>query len=57
MKTKERTNQSTEKLNPQGEELADLQATVEQAQQTKGGPNYAKIEFEYKQQKPDSTLD
>ena len=54
MKTKERTNQSTETINPQHEELADLPATDEQAQLAKGGPmNYAKIQFEYKEQKPD----
>ena len=57
MKTKERTSQSTETINPQYEELADLPATDEQAQLAKGGPmNYAKIEFEYIAQKPDGTL-
>jgi len=56
MKTKERTNRSQE-INPHLEELADLPATDEQSQQAKGGPmNYAKIEFEYKQQKSDGTL-
>jgi len=57
MKTKERTNQSIDEINPQLEELADLPATDEQAREAKGGPmNYAKIEFEYKPQRPDGTL-
>jgi len=66
MKAEQKENLMNEKINPQAEELADLPVTAEQAEQAKGGGdvvpimqfslNYAKIEVEYKPQKPDGTL-
>jgi hypothetical protein len=46
-----------EERNDSEELVTDLPLSEPQAEATKGGPmNFGKIEFEYKPQKPDGTL-
>lgn len=47
-----------EERNDSEEFVTDLPLAEPQAEATKGGPmNYGRIEFEYKPQKPDGSLD